>query len=636
MKIEAKTFTSKISKRIFTTFLGFALLPVVCLAGIAYFQISYHLKNHTTISLRDAVKSIALNIDNHIKVLENELEYIRELMNYTNPGKFSPLNNRLRSTLEKGFNSITVFENPDQPQPIFNELAIKSIQLTPDEIKHISENHTLLTEVNAPQSKPLVLMLRQFNAKNKSKGFLAGEINVIKLWAIDELTNFPIDTELCILDSSQNLLYSSKLQIAKIADTLKTNTQQSTSGQFEFNFNEEQYFAAYTKIFLKPSYYLPQWTAILIKAKSDINAPVAGFKIFFPAIIILTLLVVLWLSIVNIRKNLVPIEILKAGAKRIAKRDFSQKIDIQSGDEFEELGSAFNLANQQLDIYHKKSEQAQNVLRNARDNLEKTVKMRTAELIKAKKHAVEANKAKSEFLANMSHELRTPLNHIIGFTQLIIDKQVGDLNETQEDYLNDVHNSSQHLLSLINDILDLSKVEAGKLELQSSLINLPELLDSCLILVKEKTMRHSIELQLEVNGLDKTISADERKLKQIMYNLLSNAVKFTPDGGKILVKARRYDLEGTAKSPAISNLNHSIFISISDTGVGLKSEDLDLIFNPFQQADNTKNRNYQGTGLGLSLTKKLVELHGGIIWAESEGEGCGATFNFALPIVDRV
>ena len=180
----------------------------------------------------------------------------------------------------------------------------------------------------------------------------------------------------------------------------------------------------------------------------------AGLLIFF----ILVFMVVLWLSIVNIRRNLVPIEALKKGAQRIAQTDFSHKVNIQSGDEFEELGGAFNIASQQLALFQQKSEQAQNALVKSRDNLEEKVKERTTELAKAKEAAVTASKAKSEFLANMSHELRTPLNHVIGFTELVLSKNFGDLNDTQEEFLNDVHGSSHHLLSLINDILDISKI----------------------------------------------------------------------------------------------------------------------------------------------------------------------------------
>src|SRR5208283_2331187 len=158
--------------------------------------------------------------------------------------------------------------------------------------------------------------------------------------------------------------------------------------------------------------------------------------------------------------------------------------------------------------------------------------------LEQKAEAETASRAKSEFLANMSHELRTPLNHIIGFTELVADKQCGDLNEKQGEYLNDALQGSRHLLSLINDILDLSKVEAGKLELEAAEIHLRMLLEGSLSMVKEKAMKHGIRLSSDINGIPEAVQADERKLKQILYNLLSNAVKFTPDGGSVVLSTR--------------------------------------------------------------------------------------------------
>ncbi len=240
------------------------------------------------------------------------------------------------------------------------------------------------------------------------------------------------------------------------------------------------------------------------------------------------------------------------------------------------------------------------------------------ELEESKKEAERANEIKSEFLANMSHELRTPLNHIIGFTEVVVDEHFGELNSQQKEYLGDSLASSSHLLSLINDILDLSKVEAGKMDLKYSTIDLKALLEKSLVMVKEKALKRNIDLLIETNSIPESAEVDERKLKQIMYNLLSNAVKFTPKRGTVSVRAQTCDSSG-------------VKISVSDTGIGILPEILARIFRPFEQVENSKSRKYQGTGIGLSLTKKLVELHGGQIWVESEGEGMGATFNLTIP-----
>jgi len=279
------------------------------------------------------------------------------------------------------------------------------------------------------------------------------------------------------------------------------------------------------------------------------------------------------------------------------------------------------------------------------------VKVTAKALKQTKETAEDANRAKSEFLANMSHELRTPLNHIIGFTELVVDKNFGDLNEVQVEYLTDALDGSKHLLSLINDILDLSKVEAGKLELEPTDVEMKMLLENSLIMIKEKAMKHNIKLSTHIDGIPDTITADERKFKQILYNLLSNAVKFTPDGGEVDLEARMVDCviregrrRGDPKRLQVINVRvkgervHNsgsrkcLQVSVSDTGIGIKSEDQEHIFNPFDQVENSASRRFQGTGLGLSLTKSLVELHGGRIWVESGGEGKGSIFSFIIPV----
>jgi signal transduction histidine kinase/DNA-binding response OmpR family regulator len=227
-----------------------------------------------------------------------------------------------------------------------------------------------------------------------------------------------------------------------------------------------------------------------------------------------------------------------------------------------------------------------------------------------------ASRHKSEFLASMSHELRTPLNAVIGFSEVLLERMFGDLNDRQEEYLRDILSSGRHLLELLNEILDLSKVEAGRMDLQRSIFPVQETLEYGLSMVRERAVRHDISLSLRVEPEVDLIEADELRFKQVMLNLLSNAVKFTPDGGEVVVRAR---VDGP-----------ELVVTVSDTGIGIAPDDRERIFESFQQGGRGV-RKQEGTGLGLTLSKRILELLGGRMWLKTE-VGVGSTFGFAVPV----
>jgi two-component system, NtrC family, sensor kinase len=227
-----------------------------------------------------------------------------------------------------------------------------------------------------------------------------------------------------------------------------------------------------------------------------------------------------------------------------------------------------------------------------------------------------ASQHKSEFLASMSHELRTPLNAVIGFSDVLLQGMFGETNEKQTEYLRDILASGQHLLSLINDILDLSKIEAGRMDLDVAAFDLPTAIDDALLLMRERAGRRGVALERQVDMRLGEIQADQRKVKQVLLNLLSNAVKFTPEGGRIDVRAAVAD--------------GMLEISVTDTGIGIAPEDHDAVFEEFRQVGKA-DKKAEGTGLGLALCRKFVELHGGRIWVKSQ-LGAGSTFTFTLPL----
>jgi signal transduction histidine kinase len=277
-----------------------------------------------------------------------------------------------------------------------------------------------------------------------------------------------------------------------------------------------------------------------------------------------------------------PIRKMDTRLAGIASGDFSGHVDVANRDELGALAANVNRMNDRLAHLYR-------------------------ELETASKH-------KSEFLANMSHELRTPLNAVIGFSEVLQDRLFGDLNEKQAEYVGDIHTSGRHLLALINDILDLSKIEAGKMELQVTTFALSDVLENAVALARERATRQGISLRLEVDPSAGAIAADERKIKQVLFNLLTNALKFTARSGHVDVTARGDGDE--------------VHVSVSDDGIGIAAADHARIFEEFQQVGQSQLQ--EGTGLGLAVSRRFVELHGGRLWVESEPEQ-GSTFTFTVP-----
>jgi signal transduction histidine kinase len=351
------------------------------------------------------------------------------------------------------------------------------------------------------------------------------------------------------------------------------------------------------------------WKVFVEQPESAAFAPVRG-KIWRTALLLAAFLAVgVGLSVLLARRLVRPVKQIRTAAARIGAGAYDERIELRRRDELGGLADELNgmAASLQASV----------------QSLEQRVEERTRELETAlaerdeKSHLLEiASRHKSEFLANMSHELRTPLNAIIGFSQVLRQRLFGPINEKQEEYLDDILSSGNHLLSLINDVLDLSKVEAGQVELEVASFSLREALERGVVMVREPASRRGVAVALELAPDVDLVEGDERRLRQVVFNLLSNAVKFTPEGGSIVVASTQVDGE--------------VQVSVTDTGPGIVAEDQERIFEEFQQTEVGVQQR-EGTGLGLALSKRLVELHGGRIWVESE-PGHGSCFVFTLPI----
>jgi signal transduction histidine kinase len=343
--------------------------------------------------------------------------------------------------------------------------------------------------------------------------------------------------------------------------------------------------------------YIPAagWLVVVEQPRSEVLGPVYKALARTGLLLGAGLLAALVVSYFLARRLAHPILEVRSGAAKIARGDFTTRIRVRTGDEVEALAREFNRMADQLQDYT--------------TGLERRVAEKTAQLELADRH-------KSEFLANMSHELRTPLNAVIGFSEVLRERMFGDLNPKQAEYIQDIYSSGQHLLSLINDILDLAKVEAGRMELDAHEFDVRSALDNCCTLVRERAHRKQLRLGSDFADDLGSWKGDERKFKQVVLNLLTNALKFTPPGGEAELRARR---DGAW-----------LRVSVTDTGVGIAREDQEAVFKEFHQLRAADGKN-EGTGLGLALSKRLVLLHGGTLTVDSV-PGKGSTFTASFPL----
>jgi signal transduction histidine kinase len=390
------------------------------------------------------------------------------------------------------------------------------------------------------------------------------------------------------------------LALPQVAEALASSSTGSTVGR---NLRGEKVLSTWATV--EPV----GWKVFAEQPESAAFAPVRG-KIWRTALLLAAFLAAgVGLSVLLARHLARPIKQMRTAAARIGAGAYDERIELDRRDELGGLADELNGMAASLQASVRRLEQR---VKDRTQELQQAL----AELSQRGSQLEVASRHKSEFLANMSHELRTPLNAIIGFSQVLRQRLFGEINAKQEEYLDDILASGKHLLDLINDVLDLSKVEAGQVELEVATFSLREALERGVVMVRERATKKGVRLSLELAADIDLVDGDERRVRQVVFNLLSNAVKFTPRDGSVVVASAREDGE--------------VLVSVTDTGPGIAVEDQERIFDEFQQTDVGVEQR-EGTGLGLALSKRLVELHRGRIWVESR-PGHGSRFVFTLPI----
>ncbi len=480
-----------------------------------------------------------------------------------------------------------------------------------------------ITFPDGPNSPTIIVAVPVQDAKDTFLGSLLVEVNLIHLLDIVKTVKSDQTTEATLVDESGTVFASSdpKLMAAKIPANRMSEIQRDSQTKSLYTAsNNELYFTGYAPIKGQAG-----WAVIISQAASEALSGITRLAVIALSIVILAVIVISFIAILLSKTITRPIRELATAANRITTTgSLDEQIPYTSQDEVGELTASFN----GMILALRKTRMA---LEHWNRELEHKVEVRTHELTDSNEKLEEINKEleranlhKSQFLANMSHELRTPLNAIIGFSEVLQDQLFGSLNPKQARYVDNILTSGRHLLNLVNDVLDLSKVEAGRMELHWEEFPvrpaITEVLNQLATLAAKKELILTAEIAADLD----LITADRSRFRQILYNLLSNAIKFTPQSGKVEIRGCRISAGEPGKCIAQ--------FEVEDNGIGVSAEHLETIFESFRQVDNTYSRQYQGTGLGLALTRRLVEMHGGKIEVSSQ-PGVGSTFSFSLPLI---
>ena len=581
MRIETKFFKSKVARRIFVLFVLFALVPVAAGAGLSFTQVTNQHSEQSRTRLYKSCKAVGMEIYERLLFLETEMKMITSLY-ISGSGSFTNLSSEIfGNRLEQRFYGVSLINDDERHIPIFGRTGSFPI-LTDSEREHIGSGKTLLTTQHVSGSPSQVLMLMALNPKQPKGSILLAEIRDNYLWGVDEdgANTFPPMTELVVLDQSNRPLFSSIQDLSGSFEQSLKGQPLGRSGSFVWKNEDSEYVAMYRSVHLKPAFYTPTWTVILNESQDNVFAAMTYFKRTFPYVVLITFGVALLASLIEIRRSLVPIDILQKGTLKIANGDFDSELEIKSGDEFEMLGECFN-------------------------DMSKKIKEGQALLVQSAKMSTMGQMA-----AGIVHEINQPITAIYAHIQLaVMDEQPGERKETLET----IQRAVERLIEIVSKFRTFSRRSDEKMVE----LSINSIIEEAYELLEHQIRKQRVRCVLEKAEDLSSIVGDNTSLQQVFINLMTNAMD--------ALEHKKYE-DSLLTIRTYSN-DRNVCVDIEDNGQGIPEEVQTRMFDPFFTTKVAE----KGTGLGLAITQSILHKHGARLKVESE-EGSGTCFTISFPL----
>ncbi|HHI68351.1 MAG TPA: HAMP domain-containing histidine kinase [Planctomycetes bacterium] len=586
---------TRFGRRIFFLFVLCALIPLSTLAFLSYDGVTRQLRDQALQRLHEETKGAGLFLHARLLFLESNLKLLAADLRRAGPGAFSSSYASLEENFRGCFRNLCLMDaggrklQGDPPPPPFSPFSW-------EERKFLQSGRTLVKAVHGKNGFARVFLAMETGASREDPVYLLGEISPVYLWSGDTL--LAPSRYLAVLDEGGGILFSNHREqgfLPGLASALDANP---STGHFQWGGKEETYLTSYWTLFMQPKFGA-DWTIICSSDKSQVLHPLDSFRVSFLLVTLLSFLVVILLSLHQIRRHLRPIELLTQATRRVRENDFTSRVEVEGDDEFAELAASFNAMMDRIVETMEERNKAQQ------------------ELIKARDEALAAAKTESQFLINVSHELRTPMTSILSFAEIL--KDYGDQEpEEREEFLDIIVSEAQRLMRLVEDVLDLSKLQSGTQRFHLTMVDVKATLWDVVQATRTLGMEKGVTLDLDLPEEELETAGDRDRLKQVWTNLISNAVKFSFENSKVEISGRR--------------IGPFIEVAVRDYGPGIPEDQQEIIFQRFRQAvSDIITDKPRGTGLGLTISKDVVEKHGGSIRVESS-PGKGAVFYVRIPV----